>query len=989
MSRRLRLAVLLSFVCQGVLILTGRYRLSYDAFTHMLLADHYRLDWWSLWDTRWYTGFTLTSYPPLVHQVMGLIGHLIGVDAAFALVLWAVLTAFPLAIYAFSRVFMGQRASETAALGVVFLPSIYLTAHVFGQLPTLVAALLALLSAAALARFLRYGGWLNGLLAVVSAASVVAAHHATVLLMPPLAAAVIFHLLLNRRVSLADLVRRLAVYGPLVLAACGLVIWPFWQWSLAQTMQVPIDHLSRHNFFTDHLAALVFFWPVYGPLVVLIPWLWWKVRNRRFIALAAVFTLLFVLGLGGTTPLPRWLFGSGWAWLTYDRFAFWASLFLMPVFGAVMTGVRFKIRRGRWGWARKWALPVASAPLAVVALITSLFPTLLPTEPRPLDMQPIVQFLAQEDPSQWRYITLGFGDQFAYLNRLTTATTIDGSYHTARTLPELRSSGLGQIDTAYWQPDGLQLVEPVLQKSGQYGVRWAFVNHPAYVPLLVKLGWVQVETLSNHVQVWENPTAVLPSPVTPPPASPLTVISWGTFPMLALGLTLLLGGITLWPVRARKVFLEVHGFAVGLLPLGLVLWYFLPVTDIHYDRVYFTYDNALLFVSDALALLAVLAWAMARLTPESREAPVRKSRLKLTTLLASFDFWLLALLVWITLSVTWSMDWRISLYFSLHCWLVYLLYLSLRDQPRAWRLAALGLAAALGLETLIGFWQFAVQSTAFLKPLMLNWPGPLDPSVQGASVVQLSDQTRWLRVYGTLPHPNILGGLLILMLAGPAALFLDRKKPGLFSMLLFTLGIALLILTFSRAAWIGGAVVAGLVILNFRQFNAVRLRVMALAGVGSFAVSFYSLRSLIFTRLGGVSVATETFSSQARVWLAGQALEFIRLHPLLGSGAGTFILELSRLAPPGYIIEPVHNIPLLVQSELGPLGSLILLGLGLTFLWACWRVKQPAAILLAAAVMGLAVVGLFDHAIWTLAPERMELGLALGLWAGQRRLNAG
>ena len=50
---------------------------------------------------------------------------------------------------------------------------------------------------------------------------------------------------------------------------------------------------------------------------------------------------------------------------------------------------------------------------------------------------------------------LVLGDQFAYLNLLTKATTIDGSYHTARTLPELRESGVGQVDTSYWALNGI------------------------------------------------------------------------------------------------------------------------------------------------------------------------------------------------------------------------------------------------------------------------------------------------------------------------------------------------------------------------------------------------------------------------------------------------------------------------------------------------------------------------------------------------------
>src|SRR5512139_1373901 len=103
-----RLAVLFSFLLHGALILAARYRLSYDAYNHMFFGDHYRMDWWSLWDGRWYTGFPVNSYPPLVHQLIGALSHLIGIDAAFALVLWGTLTLLPLAVYAFARIFVGR-----------------------------------------------------------------------------------------------------------------------------------------------------------------------------------------------------------------------------------------------------------------------------------------------------------------------------------------------------------------------------------------------------------------------------------------------------------------------------------------------------------------------------------------------------------------------------------------------------------------------------------------------------------------------------------------------------------------------------------------------------------------------------------------------------------------------------------------------------------------------------------------------------------------
>src|SRR5215216_6808955 len=121
MPRRVCLALLLAFVGHGLFILTGRYRLSYDAYTHMLFANHYAEDWFSLWETRWYTGFTVISYPPLTHQLIALLIPFLGFDRAFALVLWIVASLYPFGVYAFSRIFTGKTSASYAALASAIL----------------------------------------------------------------------------------------------------------------------------------------------------------------------------------------------------------------------------------------------------------------------------------------------------------------------------------------------------------------------------------------------------------------------------------------------------------------------------------------------------------------------------------------------------------------------------------------------------------------------------------------------------------------------------------------------------------------------------------------------------------------------------------------------------------------------------------------------------------------------------------------------------
>src|SRR6266498_477015 len=181
---RVRLAVLLAILFHGVFIVTARYRLSYDAYVHMFFGDHYAKDWWSLWDTRWYTGFYVNSYPPLVHQLIGLLSHIIGLDAAFAFILWITLILYPLAVYSFSRVFVGKMISSYASLGATFLPSLYLSAHIFGQLPFLFSTLFALFGAASLACYLKEGGVYNFALTIALTTTATASHHAVLLVQP-------------------------------------------------------------------------------------------------------------------------------------------------------------------------------------------------------------------------------------------------------------------------------------------------------------------------------------------------------------------------------------------------------------------------------------------------------------------------------------------------------------------------------------------------------------------------------------------------------------------------------------------------------------------------------------------------------------------------------------------------------------------------------------------------------------------------------------
>jgi O-antigen ligase len=197
-------------------------------------------------------------------------------------------------------------------------------------------------------------------------------------------------------------------------------------------------------------------------------------------------------------------------------------------------------------------------------------------------------------------------------------------------------------------------------------------------------------------------------------------------------------------------------------------------------------------------------------------------------------------------------------------------------------------------------------------------------------------------------------------------------------------GTVVLVLTFSRSAWLALGVFGLILAAHYRSFERRRLLMLVVLMLVSLGLVFVPLRALIFTRAGATpSVSTEDFSSKARLWLLQESLQFIQERPVGGYGAGAFILELAQRASYGYIVEPVHNVPLLVTTELGLPGGLLFLGLAASVCLAALRARRPEQILFAALVLGLGVIMMFDHYLWTLAPGRVLLGLALGLLSAQ------
>jgi hypothetical protein len=175
-----------------------------------------------------------------------------------------------------------------------------------------------------------------------------------------------------------------------------------------------------------------------------------------------------------------------------------------------------------------------------------------PANTNPFRTDPVINFLNRENHDRFRYLTLGFGPQFAEVSTRANASTVDGDPSAGRILPEVAGFGATHFDLAKnYGSDGMEALRAVLKHASQYGLKFIFVRDRYYEPMLAFAGWRQVESYENgNVTLWSKEdvpaapkieqTAVIPY---------FQRMMWGIVPVLSTLLALVL--ILLTPERRR------------------------------------------------------------------------------------------------------------------------------------------------------------------------------------------------------------------------------------------------------------------------------------------------------------------------------------------------------------------------------------------------------------------------------------------------------
>jgi O-antigen ligase len=292
-------------------------------------------------------------------------------------------------------------------------------------------------------------------------------------------------------------------------------------------------------------------------------------------------------------------------------------------------------------------------------------------------------------------------------------------------------------------------------------------------------------------------------------------------------------------------------------------------------------------------------------------------------------------------------------------------------------------------QSILAIAQFIKQGSIGIKFVEAGVYNPNSPGV--ANFVLNGEKI--LRSYGSFPHPNVLAGFLLMAIFCFYGLFLQREFKGnskeIKGNLIFLVIVFGLFLTFSRTVIV--VFLIGSLVMFLTQILK-RMKIIKLFGL--FLVSCILVIIILFPYFKArfFTVSLDEQAIDLRFFYNKMALSMIKDKPLLGIGIGNFVNYSKNYETylraagkfvgeskgvPDWVFQPVHNIYLLIGSEIGIIGLLAFLGFIILNIWRSNLLKEvrPLALLF----IGFLIIALADHYFWTLQQGGIMFWLALAL----------
>lgn len=258
--------------------------------------------------------------------------------------------------------------------------------------------------------------------------------------------------------------------------------------------------------------------------------------------------------------------------------------------------------------------------------------------------------------------------------------------------------------------------------------------------------------------------------------------------------------------------------------------------------------------------------------------------------------------------------------------------------------------SALKVLALTVLWQSGLVVSQFVlqRSLGLWFLGErsFDSSTVGIAHGQILTK-QFLRPYGTFPHPNVAAAFFAISMI----ILASQKR------IFATLAFLVMLLTFSKSA------ILAIACAHLAQTTKLKYFLLSLAFLTVLVLAF--LKSLPESQVA--SIAERLVLSQA-------ALDISLKNPFFGVGSSNFISELAKLNLTSLsevrLLQPVHNVFLLILAEEGIVGLLLFTIFLLIVLKSS---RSPVKIALFVAILIFASV---DHFFWTLNQGKLLFWLA-------------
>src|SRR3954451_8224809 len=279
----LGLIVTCALVFHGPLLMMQYPSNSFDAHFHMSMAQHYAQHWFDPWNEKALGGFSQTTYPPLLHQWIAILSHVVGLSYAFMLVMGSMLILLPVAVYRYAKLWLCELAASYGALYSIFLGSLAIITYESGQIGTVSATTLFLLAIPTAYQYVLAGATKDLILGLALCCTAAGAQHATLLFGTPFFILPTIWLVLreyresNPESSVATLAKRMVTFTSLASVGIIVELLPYFLALLKSPIeQIPIPHMSRAILLLQPRWDLHYWLMPVGLVALALPYIFYK-----------------------------------------------------------------------------------------------------------------------------------------------------------------------------------------------------------------------------------------------------------------------------------------------------------------------------------------------------------------------------------------------------------------------------------------------------------------------------------------------------------------------------------------------------------------------------------------------------------------------------------------------------------------------------------------------------------------------------------------